>query len=204
VHTGDGIERVSGADALPAPYGGEGGSVLQALGSKAEERAKRRKKKKDSYSKYLAGDKWKKIRALVLERDKKRCRACGKRAQVVHHIRYPKNLGEEKLEWLFSLCAPCHDEIHRIAATMPLRKATDLVIGSYRDGKVVRLPDDPRLSKREARLRQRKSKGHSKRKVRKVKSRVIVKKESKISLENDRLHAFFKENRERRERRFGT
>ena len=30
------------------------------------------------------------------------------------------------MEWLYSLCAPCHDAIHRAAKTMTLRKATEL------------------------------------------------------------------------------
>ena len=48
---------------------------------------------------------------------------------VVHHVRYPKVLGEEKLAWLYSLCVPCHDEIHRLHSSMTLRKATAHVLG---------------------------------------------------------------------------
>src|SRR5262245_567972 len=89
------------------------------LGSKhakiaSELRKSRRDRKKSEYSKYLESPTWRRIRARVLERDKHKCLACQSRATVVHHIRYPKRLGEERLEWLYSLCAPCHDTIHSI------------------------------------------------------------------------------------------
>jgi 5-methylcytosine-specific restriction endonuclease McrA len=86
--------------------GGEGGSVLQALGSageKAQSRTERRAERKEAYAKYLDSSAWKKIRRVVLRGDGNTCLACGGRAEVVHHISYPKNLGEEKLEWLYSL-----------------------------------------------------------------------------------------------------
>lgn len=134
MHTGDGIERAEVTAVAPlTPDGGEGGSVLQALGSKEakkQARVRRRAEKKQKYSEYLQSETWRKIRARVLIRDKNTCRACGKKAQVVHHRRYPKNLGEERLEWLYALCAPCHDEIHRRAVTMTLRHATDEVLGT--------------------------------------------------------------------------
>lgn len=171
MHTGDGIERAEvSTDSLLTPVGGEGGSVLQALGSKAEERAKRRKKKKDSYAKYLEGPVWKKIRAAALKRDKHKCRACGDRARVVHHIRYPKNLGEEKMEWLYSLCAPCHDAIHRAAGSMTLKAATNLILTAGREENVTRLPDDWKLSRSATRSR------HSKNYTRKNPSRTPKKK----------------------------
>lgn len=223
--TSDGIERVTGLESLSTPSGGEGGSVPQALGSKAEERAKRRKKKKDSYAKYLEGPVWKKIRAAALERDKRTCRACQGRATVVHHIRYPKNLGEEKMEWLYSLCAPCHDAIHRAAKTMTLKKATERILASPTDtSNVVYLPDDWRLSKSATKKRQRKRKRpQSSRKPKKQKkllpptgqkinisgsgpplslhASADKKKRMTLTKSNDELHEFFKANRERRERR---
>jgi hypothetical protein len=170
--------------------------VLQALGSKGEERAKRRKQKKDSYAEYLESDVWKKIRARVLKRDKNKCLGCGKRAYAVHHRRYPRNLGQERLDWLYSVCAECHSAIHRAAAAMPLRKATDLII-TTRPPRTIRLPDDPRLSQREARRRQQ----PKKRKARKVRSKHVSgsSKKAKLIAENERLHEELRRNRERRE-----
>lgn len=188
------------AEALLASNGGEGGSVPQALGSK-ERRRKRRQQKKEDYSSYLLSPTWRKIRAAALKRDKNKCRACGCAARDVHHIRYPKKLGEEKMEWLFSLCVGCHGEIHRLAEKMPLRHATELVIESRTP--VVRLPDDPRLSKSAAKWRQRKDKGKSKGKKRKGSVAPRPKKKSNLIEENERLREFFKANRERRSRREG-
>ena len=67
---------------------------------------------------------------------------------VVHHVRYPKVLGEEKLAWLYSLCVPCHDEIHRLHSSMTLRKATAHVLGQPpppADWRAHRVQDTKRL-----------------------------------------------------------
>lgn len=212
MHTGDGIQRVSDvADALLAPVGGEGGSVLQALGSKGESqrelRAKRRKEKKDSYAEYLKSEEWKKLRARALRRDKKTCRACGKPAAVVHHIRYPKNLGQERLDWLYSLCSPCHNRIHRLAEEMTLRKATHHVLETRREGNVVYLPDDPQLDPAAAKRRNLKGRGHEpgkKKRKRKglPKTKRMHKSKALLIAQNEALREEFARNRERRERRW--
>ena len=199
VLTGDGIERVSEEQGHPAPDGGEGGSVLQALGSK-EVRKTRREEKKQRYAAYLESATWKKIRAKVLKRDKQTCLACKGRAQVVHHIRYPKKLGEEKLEWLYSLCMNCHDEIHRLAQTTTLRKATRFIIDCPPGSKVVRLPDDWQLSKRATRSRQFKKKKPS-RKVGKGPEAKMKKGKLRLAEDNERLHEIQRKAREKRERR---
>jgi hypothetical protein len=132
VHTGDGIgsrTQKTREAALLTPIWGEGGSVLRALGSEA--RKQRRDLRKDQYAKYLESTTWHAIRARVLSRDRKTCRACGAKARVVHHARYPKNLGEEKLEWLYALCEPCHNHIHSLTDKgKTLRHATEEVLGS--------------------------------------------------------------------------
>lgn len=229
MQTGDGIQRVSEADALLAPDGGEGGSVLRALGSKeakAVARAKRREEKKENYAKYLESSTWRKIRARALKRDKNKCRACGEKAEHVHHIRYPKKLGDEKMEWLYSLCAECHNAIHRAAQKMTLREATDLILGGgSREGNITYLPyvapkrgNRGHWKKKPSRTAKKKKKAKPLKKIepfevrtggpllnahglpkqsRKAKKRNLV-------AANDDLHAFFKANRERRERRFGA
>jgi len=187
------------ADALLAPDGGEGGSVPQALGSKEEKRQERREKRKEDYARYLESDAWRKIRAKILERDKCKCRACGKKARDVHHIRYPATLGKEKLEWLYSLCSPCHVQVHRLALKMTLREATYLVLGEEpkkrKKFKVVRLPPEKPLSKKMDRARHRKAVRAKERKLR------TQRKKLKIEMLNDELHAIQKANRERREKR---
>lgn len=178
--------------------------MLQALGSKEgskrELRAKRRKKKKDSYAKYLESPTWKKIRRQALDRDGHTCRACKKHAQVVHHIRYPKNLGQERLEWLYSLCAPCHDEIHRLAAQkgVTLRAATRQVLDlSPPVSKKKAGPLPKRIVERRKR-RQEKRGGLS----RSAHVAANTKKKQRLIDENEKLRETFRMNRERRERRW--
>ncbi len=62
---------------------------------------------------YLKSDEWKRKRYVVLKRDNWRCVYCGARATQVHHKKYlRKNLGKEPIEWLVSVCGPCHDAKH--------------------------------------------------------------------------------------------
>jgi 5-methylcytosine-specific restriction endonuclease McrA len=62
---------------------------------------------------YLKSDAWKRKRFVVLRRDNWRCVYCGARATQVHHKRYArKNIGKEPIDWLVSICKPCHDNIH--------------------------------------------------------------------------------------------
>jgi hypothetical protein len=63
---------------------------------------------------YLKSDAWQRKRYVVLKRDNWTCVYCGARATQVHHKRYaPKNIGKEPIEWLVSICKPCHDAKHR-------------------------------------------------------------------------------------------
>ena len=66
----------------------------------------------DSYAGYLALPLWAKIRIQVLERDRNRCRLCGKKATQVHHTAYTsENLSGLSLADLAAVCAPCHRAI---------------------------------------------------------------------------------------------
>ena len=64
------------------------------------------------YKEYLKSESWQIKRKQVLRRDK-RCRICGSNnVQLhVHHLSY-KNLGNEPLEDLVTLCYECHYYIH--------------------------------------------------------------------------------------------
>lgn len=186
VHTGDGIERTPhkpGTQSLLTPLGGEGGSVLRALGSKevrALARKTRRDLRKTQYSKYLESSTWRKIRARVLKRDKHKCLACGAKAEVVHHVRYPAILGQEKLDWLYSLCREHHDQIHRMTSrTVTLREATFAVVG-------IRTPVTGSPSKGKQPLTPKKKK----RRTRKQPGTppATLRKRTKLQLANDALH----------------
>lgn len=76
---------------------------------------RRRKRRRDYYRNvYLKSDEWERKRYVVLKRDNWRCVFCGGRATEVHHKRYAKyNIGKEPIEWLVSVCKPCHDAQHR-------------------------------------------------------------------------------------------
>ena len=61
-----------------------------------------------TYTEYLAGDHWQKVRQHALWASGHRCQLChGTERLEVHHATY-ENLGAESLEDLAVLCAPCH------------------------------------------------------------------------------------------------
>jgi 5-methylcytosine-specific restriction endonuclease McrA len=72
------------------------------------------------YHEYLLSSKWKKIRAKVLKRDGNRCRyrrfylfRCkGTKNLQVHHKNY-KNVFNEKLKDLVTLCRYHHEKVHK-------------------------------------------------------------------------------------------
>ena len=76
---------------------------------------KQREKRRTYYRvTYLNSDNWKRKRAVVLKRDRCRCVHCGARATQVHHKKYARrNIGREPIEWLVSVCKPCHEKQHK-------------------------------------------------------------------------------------------
>ena len=64
------------------------------------------------YVDYLSSERWKQKRKIALERDGYKCQGClTKAASEVHHLSY-KNIGNELLFELVSLCHDCHKRIH--------------------------------------------------------------------------------------------
>jgi hypothetical protein len=80
----------------------------------------KRKRRRDYYRNvYLKSDDWRRKRGVVLKRDNWTCVCCGKKATQVHHERYSKkNIGEEPIKWLVSICRPCHKKKHRKKAKL--------------------------------------------------------------------------------------
>ncbi len=74
----------------------------------------RRQSRRDYYrNDYLKSEAWRRKRYVVMRRDNWRCVYCGAKATQVHHKRYLyKNIGKEPIDWLVSVCKPCHDKIH--------------------------------------------------------------------------------------------
>ena len=71
-------------------------------------------RRRDYYrNEYLKSEAWRRKRYVVLKRDNWLCVYCGARATQVHHKKYAKkNIGKEPIEWLVSVCKPCHDAQH--------------------------------------------------------------------------------------------
>jgi hypothetical protein len=70
--------------------------------------------KKEEYKKYIESDVWKKLRKKAYKRAKNKCELCGKPAECVHHIKYPKNFSEDELDNLLVCCRKCHEKQHGI------------------------------------------------------------------------------------------
>lgn len=67
---------------------------------------------KSFYSEYIQSPAWATKRRQVLIRDDYRCFDCGTSTRLqVHHVNY-KNLGNEPLEDLITLCSTCHTARH--------------------------------------------------------------------------------------------
>lgn len=103
--------------------------------------------RRERYERYLRSETWAKIRSQILERDNHLCRAegCSEVAVHVHHSRYPKVLGRERLEWLYALRPRCHETIHALVRSegMSLMDATETVVRRVRS--------DPRPRRRKQR-----------------------------------------------------
>lgn len=69
----------------------------------------------DDYVKHLMTDKWKQTKLTRLLIDDFKCQQCGKpitaETSHCHHITY-KNLGDEGMKDVVSVCPQCHNDIH--------------------------------------------------------------------------------------------
>lgn len=65
-------------------------------------------------SKRLSPEQYQKVCLAVLTRDGWKCRNCGFRQTLhVHHVRYRSHGGEDDVPNLITICAECHDAIHK-------------------------------------------------------------------------------------------
>lgn len=64
------------------------------------------------YKHYLSGKKWAKTRQKIMARDHWQCVYCHAPAVMVHHVRYPKKMGDEDARMLQSVCRRCHKLAH--------------------------------------------------------------------------------------------
>lgn len=62
----------------------------------------------------LSPTEYKKLKLLILKRDRWRCRVCGNRNDLhVHHIKYRSNSGDDTATNLLTLCRTHHELIHQ-------------------------------------------------------------------------------------------
>lgn len=67
-----------------------------------------------NYAKYIQSDEWKEKREERLFLDGYKCRFCGSAINLtVHHVTY-KNIPNEDMTDLVSLCRTCHNKLHEI------------------------------------------------------------------------------------------
>ena len=65
------------------------------------------------------------LRKQVLERDRWRCQNCGTAKNLqVHHMSWRSRLGDDCFENLITLCANCHEVLHRGKSGIPPCKPT--------------------------------------------------------------------------------
>ena len=75
-------------------------------------RSQQPEKTYSDYKDYLASKIWSKTRRKILVRDNFLCVYCHAPAAQVHHVRYPKKMGDEDPRMLQSVCRRCHDLAH--------------------------------------------------------------------------------------------
>jgi hypothetical protein len=75
-----------------------------------------KKTAKEIYLAFLKTKYWKKVRAMVFNRDKKTCQKCGSKKKIqAHHLTYENHKNElNHLEDLITLCEDCHKKEHNL------------------------------------------------------------------------------------------
>jgi len=68
---------------------------------------------KEEYTRYLRSAKWRTKQQSVMKRDGYKCRLCGKRATIVHHLTYARIFNEQPYD-LVAVCKTCHELLHKL------------------------------------------------------------------------------------------
>ena len=70
----------------------------------------------------LDPERYQQLRKQVLRRDGWQCQICGSRQSLqVHHKQLRSRQGDDALSNLITLCAGCHEELHRSVERLHLR-----------------------------------------------------------------------------------
>jgi len=85
----------------------------------------------ERYKIYLASNRWRRKREMVLSRDDHLCQSCYQaRAEEVHHLTY-KHVGLEPLFDLTSVCSSCHYVITKMDRAK--RETSGVIVGALVD-----------------------------------------------------------------------
>jgi len=76
--------------------------------------------RREQYRKHLRSPEWQDQRSIALARTSGLCQFCGELAAHVHHVRYPKQFGQEHPDSLVPVCDRCHNTSHGIPRMKPL------------------------------------------------------------------------------------
>lgn len=68
--------------------------------------------RREEYARYLKSPKWRSKWKAVMERDKRKCRFCGRTAVQVHHLTYARIFNEMSYD-LVAICKECHELLHK-------------------------------------------------------------------------------------------
>ncbi len=82
--------------------------------------------RREKYHKYLASPEWVEQRHLALSRTSGFCQYCGEVATQVHHVKYPKQFGEEHPNTLIPVCDRCHNISHGVQEMKELSNVTQM------------------------------------------------------------------------------
>jgi 5-methylcytosine-specific restriction endonuclease McrA len=70
----------------------------------------------------LDSDSYRILHRQVLERDGWRCQVCGSMQNLqVHHLKFRSHSGGDEEQNLITLCAECHEQMHRKASCKKAR-----------------------------------------------------------------------------------
>lgn len=64
--------------------------------------------RKIDYYDYIQSLAWTELREEALKRAGYRCEKCGAKTKEVHHVNYPEDFSEDRIENLQALCKACH------------------------------------------------------------------------------------------------
>jgi hypothetical protein len=103
------------------------GQITDGIGKDAAIGPREEKKmtRKAEYQRYLQSPEWRDHRDQALARTSGFCQFCGFFAAHVHHVRYPKQFGDEHPNSLVPVCDPCHKTAHGIQKMKTISNAKE-------------------------------------------------------------------------------